>query len=367
MATSRPFAYNTGSTILGTTQIGSLSVGIPTSGFTGNPKWWNGPDEDLGYVICRPNTNGNQPNPGGLPAFIRFSRSKLKTDQSFINLVNSVFKQTFTTTTECTSYLTTNNYWTSFVGGGGGFVPGDFTFTDGTVLYTTNTVTFTKTGTICLEGVWVSGLYVIKITGGYNTSPDVWNINWYQTAAEALLYKQTQSYLNRSGSLSKNNPGGESFIYAVIDVTIGSTLKFELSRTDLPPQNAASGVLNIYNSSFSGTLVDTITVTQVSACYLTTTMVQYKGLLDDGPELTAMRQLREHYRGDEYYENGLIEYYTNSEAIINGINASEDPSIDYEFIYQSVLKVKNYVDQSMWKEAIDEYIDTYFILKNRYI
>ena len=115
MATSRPFAYNTGSTITGTTQIGSLAVGTPSSGFTGNPKWWNGPDEDLGYVICRPNTNGNQPNPDNVPAYIRFSRSKLKTDQSFIDLVNSVFKQTFTTTSECTSYLTTNGYWTSYV------------------------------------------------------------------------------------------------------------------------------------------------------------------------------------------------------------------------------------------------------------
>jgi len=115
MATARPFAYNTGSTITGTIQIGSLAVGTPTSGFTGNPRWWNGPDEDLGYVICRPNTNGNQPNPDNVPAYIRFSRSKLKTDQSFINLVNSVFKQTFTTTTQCTSYLTTNNYWTSWV------------------------------------------------------------------------------------------------------------------------------------------------------------------------------------------------------------------------------------------------------------
>jgi len=115
MATARPFAYNTGSTITGTIQIGSLAVGTPTSGFTGNPRWWNGPDEDLGYVICRPNTNGNQPNPDNVPAYIRFSRSKLKTDQSFINLVNSVFNQTFTTTTQCTSYLTTNGYWTSFV------------------------------------------------------------------------------------------------------------------------------------------------------------------------------------------------------------------------------------------------------------
>jgi hypothetical protein len=115
MATARPFAYNTGSTISGTTQIGSLAVGTPSSGFTGNPKWWNGPDEDLGYVICRPNTIGNQPNPDNVPAYIRFSRSKLKTDQSFINLVNSVFNQTFTTTSQCTSYLTTNNYWTSYV------------------------------------------------------------------------------------------------------------------------------------------------------------------------------------------------------------------------------------------------------------
>ena len=115
MATARPFAYNTGSTILGTTQIGSLAVGTPTSGFTGNPKWWNGPDEDLGYVICRPNTNGNQPNPDNVPAYIRFSRSILKTDQSFINLVNSVFNQTFTGTTQCSSYLTTNGYWTSWV------------------------------------------------------------------------------------------------------------------------------------------------------------------------------------------------------------------------------------------------------------
>jgi hypothetical protein len=115
MATSRPFAYNTGSTISGTTQIGSLAVGTPSSGFTGNPRWWNGPDEDLGYVICRPNTSGNQPNPDNVPAYIRFSRSKLKTDQSFINLVNSVFNQTFTGTTQCSSYLTTNGYWTSWV------------------------------------------------------------------------------------------------------------------------------------------------------------------------------------------------------------------------------------------------------------
>lgn len=250
--------------------------------------------------------------------------------------------------------------------GGGGFVPGDFTFNDGTALYTTNTVTFTKTGTICLEGNWVSGAGLMNVQGGFNTAAGVWNLLWYSAKSDALLYKQTQPYLNSPGYLSKNSPLGEPYPYAVIDVTSGNTLKFQLARGG-SPQDAGAGFLNIYNSSFSGTLVDTITVTQLKLCYLTTTMVQFKGLLDDGPELTAMRQLREHYMGDEYYENGLIEYYANSEAIIDGINASEDPSVDYEFIYQSVLKVKNYVDQSMWKEAIDEYIDTYFILKNKYI
>jgi len=60
MATTRPFSYNTGSPISGTIQVGNLAVGFPTSGFTGM-EWWNGPDEDLGYVIAQPVSGGNQP------------------------------------------------------------------------------------------------------------------------------------------------------------------------------------------------------------------------------------------------------------------------------------------------------------------
>jgi len=58
MPTTRPFAYNTGLPISGTTQVGDLAVGIPTSGFTNNPIFWNGPDEDLGYVIAYPVSGG---------------------------------------------------------------------------------------------------------------------------------------------------------------------------------------------------------------------------------------------------------------------------------------------------------------------
>jgi hypothetical protein len=62
MATARPFAYNTGAGITGTVQFGYLAVGTPTAGFasTGLP-WWNGPDEDLGYVIAASVPGNTQP------------------------------------------------------------------------------------------------------------------------------------------------------------------------------------------------------------------------------------------------------------------------------------------------------------------
>ena len=62
MATTRPFAYNNGSPIAGTDQVGQLAVGTPTLGFGSTGlQWWNGPDEELGYVIAK--TFSNQPTP----------------------------------------------------------------------------------------------------------------------------------------------------------------------------------------------------------------------------------------------------------------------------------------------------------------
>ena len=152
--------------------------------------------------------------------------------------------------------------------------------------------------------------------------------------------------------------------YGVFDVNIGNTMYFSVFGGT--PFDAV-GDVSFKITSFTGTLIDSFTATKTSACYLTTATVQYKGLLDDGPELTAMRTLREHYRGDVYYDNLIVEYYQNAGAIIQGIDNSVDPSVDYEFIYQSVLKVQNYVEQSMWEEAKEEYITTYFVLKNKYI
>ena len=61
MATARPFAYNPGSPISGTTQVGDLAVGFPITGFTNSPQFWNGPDEDLGYVIAQAVSGNTQP------------------------------------------------------------------------------------------------------------------------------------------------------------------------------------------------------------------------------------------------------------------------------------------------------------------
>ena len=118
MSESRPFAYNTGSLIPGTDQVGDLAIGVDPLDYTGGiggVRWWEGPDEDLGYVICRPNPSGNQPNPDNVPAYIRFYRSKLKTEQSFVDLVNGVYGQSFTNGNDCKYYLESLGFWSSWV------------------------------------------------------------------------------------------------------------------------------------------------------------------------------------------------------------------------------------------------------------
>jgi len=118
MATARPFAYNLGSPISGTTQVGDLAVGYPVTGFTDSPQFWNGPDEELGYVIAYPQPNGLHPNPIFVPAFLGFKRSKFLTEQSFIDIANYVANGAtapFTSGNEASTWLTNNGYWNSWV------------------------------------------------------------------------------------------------------------------------------------------------------------------------------------------------------------------------------------------------------------
>jgi hypothetical protein len=116
MPTSRPFAYNTGAAISGTTQVGNIAVGTPTSGFTGTPKWWNGPDEELGYVIAIPVSANTQPTPvSGVTASVGFNRSTALTDSSFIEIANLITGQSFSTASQASTFLTSNGYWNSYI------------------------------------------------------------------------------------------------------------------------------------------------------------------------------------------------------------------------------------------------------------
>jgi hypothetical protein len=121
MATARPFAYNPGSLIPGTEQVGDLSIGAPTSGFTNNPQYWNGPDEELGYVIAQSVSGNTQTTPlVGVDASVGFFRTDSFDDNQFIELsetISGVYgsPQTFLTASDASTWLTNNGFWNSFI------------------------------------------------------------------------------------------------------------------------------------------------------------------------------------------------------------------------------------------------------------
>jgi hypothetical protein len=115
MAFARPFAYNPGEEIPGTEQVGGLSIGAPTSGFTNNPQYWNGPDEELGYVIAQSVSGNTQPTPlSGVTASVGFFRSEDLTEGSFITLSETIANQSFANGDEAKTWLNDNGYWTSY-------------------------------------------------------------------------------------------------------------------------------------------------------------------------------------------------------------------------------------------------------------
>ena len=114
MSTTRPFAYNPGSPISGTIQVGDLAVGYPTSGFTGM-EWWNGPDEDLGYVIAQSVSGDTQPTPiSGVTASLGFFRTNGFDDNEFIDIANILLNENYNNAPNASSGLTSNGYWNSY-------------------------------------------------------------------------------------------------------------------------------------------------------------------------------------------------------------------------------------------------------------
>ena len=112
---TRPFAYNPSGNISGTQQFGSLTVGTPADGFESTSlKWWNGPEEDLNYIIAQPDPEGLHIGADGDTAYLGFVRSSAKTEASFLLLANKVFDQSFLTGDAAKTWLNDNEYWTSW-------------------------------------------------------------------------------------------------------------------------------------------------------------------------------------------------------------------------------------------------------------
>jgi hypothetical protein len=114
-ATARPFAYNTGGLITGTEQVGNLAVGYPVTGFTGM-EWWNGPDENLGYVIAQPVSDDSQPTPvPGVTGSVGFFRTNGFDDNEFVDIANLLLNSNYNNAYDASTGLTANGFWNSYV------------------------------------------------------------------------------------------------------------------------------------------------------------------------------------------------------------------------------------------------------------
>ena len=173
MATARPFAYNTGAGITGTVQFGFLAVGTPTAGFSSTGlEWWNGPDEDLGYVIAQSVPGDTQPTPvPGVSASVGFFRSSALTDPSFISLSNTIAGPSgpFASGSAAKTWLNANGYWTSYAGATGG--TGDFNVT---ISQVGSNVVWSGSGKFNLTALTSTG--TTSIGGGFQANQAVWAI-----------------------------------------------------------------------------------------------------------------------------------------------------------------------------------------------
>lgn len=198
MATTTPFAYNTGSTISGTIQVGDLAVGVTGQDYSSNPGgvvWWMGPDEDLGYVIAVPVSGDTQPTEIiGVTASVGFFRSDNLTEISFVDLVNLVFNQNFTTGDSASTWLTNNGYWNSWIPvtptptqtPANPTVTPTVTQTPTPSVTTTNTVTptNTQTPTTTPTSTQAAGLLVNLDSGNLTSYPGTGS-TWYDLAGTA--------------------------------------------------------------------------------------------------------------------------------------------------------------------------------------
>jgi len=246
------------------------------------------------------------------------------------------------------------------------------------------------------HGLIASGRQKIITAGGdlgdfIPDSVDWGNLSAQESTGECGVSSKQITGINTSMIITTNwtaNNGGNIYLYYRVDnsqpsfgypQTTGFTV---LTQSGLQiTVNNNQWVSYLYCGSFSGvtvtvknasnadTVLDTFQCDYVSACFLTSTVVKYFNLEDDGPELTAMRALRNYYKNISGYNEILSEYSTISASIISGIEHQEDNNrdLEYTYIYNTVIAVMNHVNAEEWEQAHDLYMAMYMDLKARYV
>jgi len=194
------FAYNTGAPIFGTTQVGDIAVSnidVEYSDNYGGVQWWGGPDETNGYVIAHTDPSGSHDGGAGGPAFLGFWRSSVLTDQSFLDLCNSIPPRIgdtpFTTTSQASSWLTANGYWTSFTTSGG---TGDFNVT---ISQVGPNVVWNGSGSFNTTSLISNG--TSNITAGSANSQAIWAVGSGTYPGDAVdIYSGVTTFVNSFGT-----------------------------------------------------------------------------------------------------------------------------------------------------------------------
>lgn len=122
MATYRIFCYNpTGATISGTEQVGSIAAATGNVSIDPTKQWWNGPDEDVRYIVAYSSLNSERSNgpervlATNYPCNLGFIGSAAKTDESFLNLAKTISgSSSLASASAAKTWLNTNGYWTSW-------------------------------------------------------------------------------------------------------------------------------------------------------------------------------------------------------------------------------------------------------------
>ena len=122
MATYRIFCYNpTGATISGTEQVGSIAAATGDVSIDPTKQWWNGPDEDVRYIVAYSSLNSERSNgpervlATNYPCNLGFIGSSAKTDESFLNLAKTISgSSSLASASDAKTWLNTNGYWTSW-------------------------------------------------------------------------------------------------------------------------------------------------------------------------------------------------------------------------------------------------------------